>query len=116
MNNGPESEYHCTWTNSTPNSKNAADDRWHLATAVVEPAGNVGRMKLFLDGRLDAEGESPLPLSRNNEPVWLGNNSRCSDRAFPGLIDEVAIFNRAISAAEIKAMFKAGNPAATAGE
>ncbi len=116
VNNGPESEYHCTWTNSTPNSKNAADDRWHLATAVVEPAGNVGRMKLFLDGRLDAEGESPLPLSRNNEPVWLGNNSRCSDRAFPGLIDEVAIFNRAISAAEIKAMFKAGNPAATAGE
>ncbi len=110
VNYGPETEYHCAWTNSTPNSKNAGDNRWHLATAVVESADNVGRMKLYLDGRLDAEGESPIPLSRNNEPVWLGNNSRCTDRAFPGLIDEVAIFNRAISSAEIEAMFKAGNP------
>ena len=40
-----------------------ADGRWHLAVAVYEPDGNVARKRLYLDGRLDAEGQTPMPLS-----------------------------------------------------
>ena len=71
-----------------------ADGRWHLAVAVYEPAGNVARKRLYLDGGLDAEGESSMPRGRNDLPVWLGANAERPERELQGLMDEVAIFSR----------------------
>ena len=49
-----------------------------------------------------------MPLDKNTFPVCLGcNNGGCE---FNGLIDEAAILSRALSAAEVKAMFEAGSP------
>ena len=95
---------------------NVADGRWHLAAAVYEPAGPVAHQRLYIDGDLDVERESPLPMQQNDEPVWLGANSekRWPDGEFGGLIDEVAIFARALSTQEVAAMFQAGSPANTA--
>ena len=60
---------------------------------------------------IDYQGDVPLPLTQNGEPVWIGNNSQHPDRALSGWIDEVAIFSRALSAEEVAAMYDAGNPA-----
>ena len=64
--------------------------------------------RLYLDGRLEAKVRLPLRLNRNNDPVWLGNNCSYPDRPWDGLIDEVAIFSRALSDGEIKEMYVAG--------
>ena len=87
-----------------------ADGRWHLAAAVYEPAGAVARKRLYIDGRLDAEGETRMPIYDNGEPVWLGNDSMETTYEIQGWIDEVAIFARALSPDEVTAMFHAGNP------
>jgi hypothetical protein len=90
------------------------DDRWHLVVAVYEPMGDKARKRLHLDGRVDADSWTPLPLHHNTTPVWIGNVCRIPDipnREFKGLIDEVAIFTRALSAKEVQDMFDAGNPA-----
>ena len=96
----------------TPGQTDVADGRWHLAVAVCEPAGSVAKRRLYVDGRLDAENDSLLPLRQNDESVWLGANSiRSPQCEFQGLIDEVAIFARALSADEVAMMFQAGSPA-----
>ena len=71
---------------------NVADGRWHLAVAVYEPAGKAAHKRLYLDGRLEANDDVPLPLRPNDEPVWLGANSTVPQCEFCGPIDEVAIF------------------------
>lgn len=95
----------------TAGRTNVADGRWHLAVATYETIQGSARTRLYLDGRLDAEGQSPVPLRQNNEPVLLGALSTIGGREFQGLIDEVAIFARSLSADEIAAMYKAGGPA-----
>jgi hypothetical protein len=87
------------------------DRRWHLAVAVYEPAGTVAKKRLYIDGRVDAENESPQALGQNDVPVWLGSQSATANCEFQGHIDEVAILARALSADEVAAMFEAGSPA-----
>ena len=95
---------------------NVADARWHLAAAVYEPAGKVAHKRLYLDARLDAEGNVPLPLHQSDSPVFLGTNDPSGriHHEFDGFIDEVAIFARALSPAEVVEMFQAGSPTSTA--
>jgi hypothetical protein len=87
-----------------------ADGRWHLATSVYAPAGNAADKALYVDGRLEARNSVPLPLHQNDEPVWLGANGAVPQCEFRGVIDEVAIFSRALSADEVARMFDKGNP------
>ncbi len=96
-------------------SGEVADGQWHLSVVVWAPAGGQANKRLYLDGRLDAEGQSPLALQHSDDPVWLGNNSAYPDRAWNGLIDEVAIFSRALSGKEIEEMFAVGKPAGADG-
>ena len=91
-----------------------ASNGWHLAVAVYEPGQAVAHRQLYIDGRLDAENNSPLPvipLSRSDHAVWLGAKCTIPGQELSGLIDEVAILARALSADEVMAMFQAGNPA-----
>ena len=87
-----------------------ADRHWHLAVGVYEPAADVVHLRLYVDGRLDAEQQSPWRLRQTDNPVWLGANCGYQGLEFQGWIDEVAIFARALSAAEAAAMFSAGSP------
>jgi hypothetical protein len=86
------------------------DGRWHLGVAVYEPAGGIGVKNIFVDGQLDATQEIAQPVAATAAPVFIGENADRLGREFFGQIDEVAIFRRALSAAEVAAMFAAGNP------
>jgi hypothetical protein len=77
---------------------------------VYQPIGNIAQKRLYLDGRLDGESEASLPRLHNKKSVWLGANSVYNDREFSGLIDEVAIFGRALKPKEILEFFEAGKP------
>ncbi len=86
------------------------DQKWHFVVIVYEPEGAFAHKSLYLDGRLESQSNAPLPLLQNNEPVYLGANSTAPNCEFWGVIDEVAIFSRALLADEVAKMFDNGNP------
>ena len=67
------------------------DDEWHHVAGIVDAS----TMQLYLDGRLEsASAVSGSPVN-NNDPLYMGKCDAASGRNFKGLVDEVAIFNRA---------------------
>jgi len=80
-------------------------NQWHfLATTFI---ANSMRY-IYLDGQMVAS--SPCgEHSINNNPFWIGNNQihPYDPRCFQGQLAEVAIFNRALSADEIKDIYTA---------
>ena len=69
-------------------------------------------IKIYVDGELEGSVTlGKVVAYTGSAPLVIGNilNSNHGERGvFNGLIDEVRIFNRALSAAEIKAIFDAG--------
>jgi hypothetical protein len=88
------------------------DNRWHLAVAVYEPMAKTSHKRLYVDGQRILQGDVMSRLPKNNLPVCLGaNGSQTSSfQEFNGVIDEAAIFVRALSTDEIMNMYRAGNP------
>ncbi|MBU1089381.1 LamG domain-containing protein, partial [Patescibacteria group bacterium] len=72
-------------------------EQWYFLTATFDGE----KIRIFVDGEeenyLAAEGN----LTSNDEPILIGGGNG----NFAGVIDEVQIFNRALSAAEIKNLF-----------
>jgi hypothetical protein len=81
------------------------DDAWHFIAATYDGAA----MKLYVDGVL----ETTFSVSGNVRPtdldLRLGCNSYTGGGCFRGLIDEVEIFDRALSAGEVEALYSAGS-------
>lgn len=81
---------------------------WYHVTAVVQGATN---MQIYVNGVDDGgtytgEGGS-IAYTANNAAI--GRITECTDgsgRDFPGKIDEVRIYNRALSAEEVQALYK----------
>jgi len=59
-------------------------------------------LKVYIDGEFGAELQSSQELPENEFPVSIGQRINPEERFFKGMIDEVAIFNRALSAEEIQ--------------
>ena len=77
-------------------------DQWHHA-AISFKGGDFLRM--YIDGQLEAENKATATkeLFDNNTPLRIGQDfNEDATRFFIGVIDEVAIFNRALTQAEIK--------------
>gem|GEM_PF-2585050 len=62
--------------------------------------------RLYVNGILDGQDGTDYYFS-NDEPLKIGQRG-ANDDYFNGLIDEVEIFNRALSASEIQAIYNAG--------
>lgn len=85
------------------------DDCWHHVAAVVmdaDPTHLDDRARLYRDGRL-AEIDEMGP--RDPSPIQAGSTVevRIGGR-FKGLINEVRLYNRALSEAEVRALFNLG--------
>jgi hypothetical protein len=76
-------------------------NQWHFLAATL---ASDSTRNIYLDGQLVASAAGG-GHSTNNNPVWIGNNQVFGPRYFQGRIDEVAIFNRALTAAEIGALY-----------
>ena len=79
------------------------DDMWHHVAAVMGQGADVTEIKLYVDGQLETNSTSagPQPVNTASDAdvrigVFLGN-----DRYFTGLIDDVRIYDRALSPTEI---------------
>ncbi len=73
------------------------DEQWHHVAAVYDGA----TFKLYVDGGLDGSEESTGQIAVSSYNVYIGENSQATGRYWNGLIDDVVIYNRALSTGEV---------------
>ena len=83
-----------------------ADGLWHHVAVTVSRVANGGRF--YVDG-VPLDTFTPLAGNIDNgSTLWIGRSDVAGNRPWLGCIDEVELFNRALSAAEILDIFQAG--------
>ena len=83
-----------------------SDGLWHFMTVVYSDAGDY--LKLYMDAVLDNENTSyTQSLSANSNNLQIGKAVSGSAYQYEGLTDEVAIWNKALSAGDIAALYEA---------
>ena len=85
------------------NTSNLNNDVWRMVT-FIQTGTN---MLIYIDGVLDNSRANGTLVTSSDIDLFIGARS-FSDRFFPGLIDDVRIYNRALSADEIKRLYKIG--------
>ena len=89
------------WLTGTATLNNNA---WHFITLV----DNAGTESIYVDGNVDAVTSTMgLPLASGANQIWIGGSPDGGDGAtkMAGLIDEVYMYNRALSQAEVQALY-----------
>jgi hypothetical protein len=93
-------------SNALKGHRNVNDENWHHVAAVY----NGTNIYLYVDGTLDVSTNATGSIAQNNVPLCLGKNAEASPGYyFNGLVDAVSIYNRALSASEIAAIYNAGS-------
>jgi hypothetical protein len=92
-------------------TRNVNDGQWHHVAAVYDGTN----MFLYVDCTLDVSQPATGSIAQNNIPVCLGANAQAwtgsgvgTGYFFNGLIDEASIYNRALTASEVRADYEAG--------
>jgi hypothetical protein len=105
---------HGLWTTTAANPNEFV----HL---VFKYNATTGRQKTYINGQLDSQSiTAGGPISENIGPLKIGggeNIANCPDGAggFKGLIDDVVIYDRPLSAQEIQGLFNITNDGRKAG-
>jgi len=89
-------------------------NKWQYVAVTWDGSTDSTQIKLFVNGAETSYSISQTPIgSRQSDAaknVLIGNDSTSGDRTFDGLIDEVRIYNRALSATEIKRLYRQTSP------
>ncbi len=72
--------------------------------ALVRSGSGTGNIGIYVNGTLQATGTFTTTIGRGLN-LWLGIDGNESSEPFQGAIDDVYIFNRALSAMEIQGLF-----------
>ena len=83
------------------------DNKWHYVSGTWD--GKV--ISLYIDGELETSGKCDGKLKRSNQSVHIGSRL-ASERFLTGVVDEVRIYNRALTQAEIKKDMQSFGPLA----
>jgi len=102
MNLDPSFHFGITWWQSADTyGVNGATvvgfDEWHHVAGTFDGAN----INIYLDGALDGTAPTTEPIGANEMSVLLGNNPYDAARFWDGLIDDVVLYNRALSEGEI---------------
>ncbi len=86
------------------------DDKWHHLVGTYDGSS----MSLYIDGVLDNSISAFGVAANTNDPVKIGactsvSGGTSSSANFNGLIDDVAIYNRALTLQEVKGLFQYGS-------
>ena len=84
--------------------------QWYHYIATIKDIGSYRELKIYLNGVLDVSKETTEDFVINSNPWTIGqewDNGNPSD-FFNGIIDEVRIYNRALSEEEIRALYEQG--------
>ncbi|MGB8216492.1 MAG: LamG-like jellyroll fold domain-containing protein [Candidatus Methanoperedens sp.] len=94
-----------TFTITTSNINNG---EWHHIVGVY----NNSKAIIYFDGVKQGEVAKPV-ITTNNLPLEIGRYGQNNRYAFNGAIDEVRIYNRALNASEIQALYNSPAPLLT---
>ena len=81
------------------------DDAWHHVAGTLDGI----TIRIYIDGVLEGSPPYPGTPQTNDQDIYIGTAWWGEPRFFNGLIDEVGIFNRALTADEIAAVYYAGS-------
>lgn len=85
-------------------SSNVADGNWHHIVAVANSGANT--VELYIDGVAAAGTQTTggsWPTINNTDPLKIGSSN--GSGYFDGKIDEVRVYNRVLTAAEVAALY-----------
>jgi hypothetical protein len=79
------------------------DDTWYHITLVFDGQGNAGeKMKLYINGVLENSGDHPdNQVNETGAPVWIGELDANRGFSWNGILDEVRVYDHALSEVEI---------------
>jgi len=85
---------------------NVNDDRWHHVAGVHDGT----RVYLYVDGKLDVLSEASGNINTNSCKVLIGENNQArteqgQDRSFNGFLDDVRVYDYALSESEIITLY-----------
>jgi hypothetical protein len=83
------------------------DTNWHHVAATIDGT----RVQLYVDGEPVETDDQIAPIVSNDEPLHIGSRGDGTGDFFEGSIDDVRIYNRRLSDAELGAL--ASDPGAT---
>jgi hypothetical protein len=85
-------------------------NEWHHLVGTYDGAS----IRLYVDGAEDPASPVPYagPIHVDDFPVWIGANAERPGRGFVGRIDEVLVWDRALTQAEILELAAAANDTA----
>lgn len=78
---------------------------WYHLAGVYGP----GFIQLYVNGKLEGQTNVTFPIDYGNEPLYFGTTGQpYYDHKFGGALDEVSLYDRALSSNEIAAIYAAG--------
>ncbi|MDH3582805.1 MAG: PA14 domain-containing protein, partial [Phycisphaerae bacterium] len=83
---------------------NVQDGQWHHLVTVYSGQ----KAQIYVDGRLEAEMPASGAVPFDAQPLRIGSNSQVGNREFLGLIDEVRLYDEAISLEQVLELLKQG--------
>lgn len=66
-------------------------------------------MNLYVDGALHASGSHPYPVDYGTHPLFFGTSGEAWDGRLAGTLDEVSLYDRALTAQEVAALYASGS-------
>jgi hypothetical protein len=95
-----------SWNQITGNTS-FDDGNWHLI--VMTYNGSTDTRQLYLDGEKDGSETHGYDNSPSNPGISLGNRLDSQSEGQKGVVDNVRIYDRALSASEIDKLYQLGN-------
>jgi len=78
------------------------DNKWHLLVGKYDGS----TVSVYVDGKFENSSNFNHGIGSNNSELIIGNDPDCPNRFFNGIIDDIRIYNRALSEEEIKVLYK----------
>lgn len=76
--------------------------KWHFIVGTYDGS----TMRLYVDGVQAAEGPATGDITPTSSDLMIGRNSENGEDIYKGIIDEIRIYNRALSSSEIVELFQ----------
>jgi hypothetical protein len=92
------------------------DGQWHHVVGIYEKTGDTtGKVTIYADGKWEGSGEGTLDDFASPYPLFIGarNEDNSPGDNWKGTIDEVAIYNRVLTAEEIQQHYQSVIPELT---
>jgi len=84
-------------------------DQWYHIVGTYNPYSSSNNMKIFVNGAMDNQATETGKPSVNYKPLVIGARSGLDWEFWPGDIDEVRIYNKALTASDVSNLYESAH-------